>query len=89
MLLNMIVIRTWYIIYKRAEDHGIYVTCGHHLCLVTKETAWMRNIIKEAFLLVHRAVFITSYCVSYDFIWLFINNSNPYNIYAGNTRIII
>ena len=31
-----------------------------------------------------RAVFIASYCVSYDFILLFINNSNP-NIYAGNT----
>ena len=49
----------------------------------------MRYMIKEAFILVHRAVFITSYCVSYDFILLFINNSNPYNIYAGNTRIII
>ena len=49
----------------------------------------MRNIIKEAFILVHRVVFITSYCVSYDFILLFINNSNAYNIYAGNTRIII
>ena len=59
----------------------ICVTCGHHLCLIT--------IIKEAFILVHRAVFITSYCVSYDFILLFLNNSNPYNIYAGNTRIII
>ena len=29
----------------------------------------MRYIIKEAFILVHRAVFITSYCVSYDFIF--------------------
>ena len=48
----------------------------------------MRNIIKEAFILVHRAVFITSYYVSYDFTLLFINNSNP-NIYTGNTRIII
>ena len=46
----------------------------------------MRYMIKEAFILVHRAVFITSYCVSYDLILLFINNSNP-NIYAGNTRI--
>ena len=45
----------------------------------------MRNIIKEAFILVHRAVFTTSYCVSYDFILLFINNSNPYNIYVGIT----
>ena len=44
---------------------------------------------EEAFILVHRAVFITSYCVSYDFILLFINNSNPYNIDTGNTRIII
>ena len=49
----------------------------------------MRNIIKEALILVHRAVFITSYCVSYDFTLLFINNSNPYNMYAGNTIIII
>ena len=51
----------------------------------------MRNIIKEGFILVDRAVFIASYCVSYDFILLFINNYNP-NIYAsttGNTRIII
>ena len=49
----------------------------------------MRNIIKEVFILVHRAVFIPSYCLSYDFTLLFINNTNPYNIYAGNTRIII
>ena len=48
----------------------------------------MRYIIKEAFILVDRAVFIASYCVSYDFILLFINNSDP-NIYEGNTRIII
>ena len=47
----------------------------------------MRNIIKEAFIFVHMAFFITSYCVSYDFTLLFINNSNPYIIYAGNTRI--
>ena len=67
----------------------VCVTCGHHLCLITKDTASMRIIIKEAFILVHRAVFITSYCVSYDFTLLFITNSNPYNIYAGNTRIII
>ena len=42
----------------------------------------MRNIIKEAFILVH--------CVSYDFILLFINNYNPYNIYAvtGNTIVV-
>ena len=67
----------------------ICVTCGHHLYLITKETGLIRNIIKEAFILVHRAVFMTSYCVSYDFTLLFITNSNPYNIYAGNTRIII
>ena len=48
----------------------------------------MRYMIREAFILVHRAVFITSYCVSYDLILLFINNYNP-NIYAGNTRIFI
>ena len=48
----------------------------------------MRNIIKESLTLEHKAIFITSYCVSYDFI-LFINNYNPYNIYTGNTRIII
>ena len=48
----------------------------------------MRNIIKEAFILVHKAVFITSYCVSYDLILLFINNYNP-NIYTGNTIIFI
>ena len=48
----------------------------------------MRYMIKEAFILVHRAVFITSYCVSYDLILLFINNYNP-NIYAGNTSIFI
>ena len=48
----------------------------------------MRNIIKEAFILVYRAVFRTSYYASYDFIFIFINNSNP-NIYTGNTIIII
>ena len=46
----------------------------------------MRYMIKEAFILVHRAVFITTYCVSYGLILLFFNNSNP-NIYAGNTII--
>ena len=48
----------------------------------------MKYMIKEAFILVHMAVFIIRYCVSYDLILLFINNSNP-NIYAGKTRIFI